>query len=251
MTRILLIGELNETMKSISEHLMSNFQVQICSENVRNVIDMIKIFRPALLVMNINTLNDEVVLIFNELNNENSFMPLVMISDKESEAGLNELSSNFDNKRIVLRPVYASDISRACNEILGRKELTDKYKEKTYRPTVLLVDDNPLVLRKVKTMLDDDYNIIIANDGEKGFAFAKNRKPDLILMDYEMPGMNGSEVFAKIKDDPEIANTPVIFLTSVSDKEHIMEVMKNHPNGYILKPPSNEKLIEAINEALK
>lgn len=139
-----------------------------------------------------------------------------------------------------------------CNEILGIEHVVEKNAVvESKKVNILVVDDNALVLRNVKTILEEEYNVIIANNGEKGLEFARTRKPDLILLDYEMPGMNGNEVFAKIKEDSELCNIPVIFLTSVSEKNQIMEVMKNRPNGYILKPPAKDKLIEVIKGALK
>lgn len=99
MTRILLVGELNETLKSISEHLMKNFQVQICSENVKNVIDMIKIFKPSALVINVTEVKEDVVSIFDELKYKNSFMPMVVIASKEAAAEIGSLLDNFRKKK--------------------------------------------------------------------------------------------------------------------------------------------------------
>lgn len=252
MTRILLVGELNETLKSISEHLMKTFQVQICSENVKNVIDMIKIFKPSALVINVTEVKEDVVSIFDELKYKNSFMPMVVIASKEAAAEIGSLLENFRKKRVLCRPVRISDVVSTCNEILGIEHVVEKNAVvESKKVNILVVDDNALVLRNVKTILEEEYNVIIANNGEKGLEFARTRKPDLILLDYEMPGMNGNEVFAKIKEDSELCNIPVIFLTSVSEKNQIMEVMKNRPNGYILKPPAKDKLIEVIKGALK
>lgn len=252
MTRILLVGELNETLKSISEHLMKTFQVQICSENVKNVIDMIKIFKPSALVINVTEVKEDVVSIFDELKFKNSFMPMVVIASKEAAAELGSLLDNFRKKRVLCRPVRISDVVNTCNEILGIEHAVEKKAVvESKKANILVVDDNALVLRNVKTILEEEYSVSIANNGEKGLEFARTRKPDLILLDYEMPGMNGNEVFAKIKEDSELCNIPVIFLTSVSEKNQIMEVMKNRPNGYILKPPAKDKLIEVIKEALK
>ena len=252
MTRILLVGELNETLKSISEHLMKTFQVQICSENVKNVIDMIKIFKPSALVINVTEVKEDVVSIFDELKYKNSFMPMVVIASKEAAAEIGSLLDNFRKKRVLCRPVRISDVVSTCNEILGIEHVVEKNAVvESKKVNILVVDDNALVLRNVKTILEEEYNVIIANNGEKRLEFARTRKPDLILLDYEMPGMNGNEVFAKIKEDSELCNIPVIFLTSVSEKNQIMEVMKNRPNGYILKPPSKDKLMETIKEALK
>ncbi len=69
---------------------------------------------------------------------------------------------------------------------------------------------------------------------------------DVILLDYEMPGMDGKETFERILADKEMCNIPVIFLTGVAVKEHISAVLKLKPAGYLLKPADKEKLIATI-----
>ena len=75
--------------------------------------------------------------------------------------------------------------------------------------------------------------------------------PDLILLDYEMPGLDGKETLEKIRADENMKNIPVIFLTGVADRQNIANVLHLNPMGYILKPPSQDKLFEAIEGALK
>ena len=251
MARILLIGALNETMKSISDHLMKSFQVDICPENVRNATDMIKIFKPSALVINITEVKGDVVPIFEKLKEKFNTMPLVVIGTKESINEVDVFLESIRKKKVLCRPVRISDVLNACNEVLGIEQGSGhKAASDEKKANILVVDDNALVLRNVKAILDEDYNVSIANNGEKGLEFARTKHPDLILLDYDMPGMDGSQVFAKIKENKELSNIPVIFLTSVSEKNQIMEVMKNRPNGYILKPPAKDKLIEVIKEAL-
>ena len=99
-------------------------------------------------------------------------------------------------------------------------------------------------------MLEKNYDVLLANSGEKGLACMKNKRPDLVLLDYDMPGMDGKETFEKIKEDEELQDIPVIFLTSVAERKQIIAVLKNMPDGYILKPPSRDNIISKIRETL-
>lgn len=69
---------------------------------------------------------------------------------------------------------------------------------------------------------------------------------DLILLDYEMPGMDGKATFEAILADEFAKDIPVVFLTSIADRKQIYAVLKSYPAGYILKPPDKEKLFSTI-----
>lgn len=121
--------------------------------------------------------------------------------------------------------------------------------EQTY--SILVVDDSPVTLRGMKAMLDKDYEVSVATSGEQALKSIKKKRPDLVLLDYEMPGLDGRETLEKIREDEEISDIPVIFLTGVADKEHIAAVLKLGPAGYMLKPAEKEKLMGTIENALK
>ena len=76
---------------------------------------------------------------------------------------------------------------------------------------------------------------------------AKN-KPDLILLDYEMPVVTGAKVLEMIRSELSTASLPVIFLTSKSDKESVMEVLKLKPEGYLLKTMSPGEILKALDD---
>ena len=71
------------------------------------------------------------------------------------------------------------------------------------------------------------------------------------LVDYAMPGMDGKRVFERILEMEYRKNTPVVFMTAVSDRKKIIEVLQHKPAGYVLKPPDKDKLMEKIEDVLK
>lgn len=116
--------------------------------------------------------------------------------------------------------------------------------------TVLVIDDSGLVLRSMKDILQKDYDVKIAVSGKLALKMIPEIRPDVVLLDYEMPVMNGAEVFDEIRKLPEGKELPIIFLTSMDDKATIVELMQKKPNGYLLKPTKQTKLYKEIQRAL-
>lgn len=118
------------------------------------------------------------------------------------------------------------------------------------RKTVLIVDDNTVLLRTVKDLLADRYEVNIAVSGTQAFMAMQKKLPDIVLLDYEMPYTNGGQVLAKMRNHPQTMNIPVIFFTSSAEREVVEKLVQLKPDGYILKPPSKEKLIRIIDKTL-
>lgn len=114
------------------------------------------------------------------------------------------------------------------------------------RKHILVVDDDRTVLKMLKTALDGDYDVTTMASGSLVDRILDAKKVDMIILDYEMPVETGADVFRRIKKKPLAANIPVCFLTGVSDREKIMEVMALKPHGYILKPIDMDMLSATI-----
>lgn len=103
--------------------------------------------------------------------------------------------------------------------------------------TVLAVDDNLLNLKLIeKALTKEGYRVFIADNGPEARAVAKREKPDLVLLDIEMPGENGFDVIEKLKDDPETNAIPVIFLTGVIEVDSKLKGFELGAVDYITKP---------------
>ncbi len=118
------------------------------------------------------------------------------------------------------------------------------------KKVILVVDDNATTLRGIKKLLEKHYEVVLANSGTKAIAQISRKKPDLILLDYEMPVCDGKQTFEMIRSDEEMADIPVVFLTGVNDKSHIHAVLRLKPAGYMLKPYEPEKLLAIIEKVL-
>lgn len=106
------------------------------------------------------------------------------------------------------------------------------------RPKLLLVDDEPTNLQVLRQILQDDYRLLFAKDGDKALELASQERPALILLDVMMPGMTGHEVCARLKAQPATAGIPVIFVTALADVEDEAQGFAVGAVDYITKPVS-------------
>lgn len=104
------------------------------------------------------------------------------------------------------------------------------------KQTVLIVDDVTQNIVILNTTLKDEYKTLFAKSGEEALKIAKENKPDLILLDVMMPGMNGFEVCKELKKHDELKNIPVIFVTALNDSGNESEGLNLGAVDYIRKP---------------
>lgn len=118
------------------------------------------------------------------------------------------------------------------------------------RKRVLVVDDNSILLRTAKEMLDEQYQVSIAVSAEQAFKSISRNMPDIILLDYEMPFVNGIEVLKQLRNNENTKNIPVIFFTGSSDREVVEKLVGLKPDGYLLKPPNKKRMLGIIERTL-
>lgn len=118
------------------------------------------------------------------------------------------------------------------------------------RKCILTVDDNGILLRSIKAMLQDTYDVVVANSGMLAIKQAKKKAPHLILLDYEMPQWDGKKTLEEIRGDEQLKDIPVVFLTGVEDKSNMDAVAELKPSGFLLKPIEPKVLIDTIEKVL-
>lgn len=127
-------------------------------------------------------------------------------------------------------------------------ELFSKVDSGELKKSILIVDDDPNFLTLVREWLKEKYKVSMANSGIQAIKWLGKNKPDLILLDYEMPVTTGAQVLEMLRSEDETKNIPVMFLTGKDDKESVMEVLSLKPQGYFLKTIEKNELIEKLEE---
>ena len=178
-------------------------------------------------------------------------LPVVTISTKAESEVYEELYA-CEQFHKILRPVTGRRILEVCRAIIAGADYhaNNNVQDSREPMHILVVDDNAMVLRNIKSILEKNYSVAVAPSGVHAFISIGKKVPDLILLDYEMPEMNGKEVLKKLQGAKEYADIPVIFLTSMDNREIVMELLALKPAGYILKPADSQMLLERIEDII-
>ena len=122
---------------------------------------------------------------------------------------------------------------------------------------ILVIDDDKGTVEVIKNILvGQNYQVVIAYDGKEGLEAVAEEKPDLIVLDVMMPVMNGHETCARLKDNKDTANIPIILLTAVADRVTTStythrDMLESEAEDYMPKPVEPAELLELIKSWLK
>ncbi len=133
----------------------------------------------------------------------------------------------------------------------NEKDTAGRQPEAPDRHRILVIDDATIIHKTIKGYLDSRYEVATAISGKIALRFLNAKEVSLILLDYEMPEMNGPAVLEELRKDPYLATIPVVFLTGINDVEKIKNALALKPQGYLLKPVEKEALIAKIRELIQ
>ena len=127
--------------------------------------------------------------------------------------------------------------------VLKSREFFEKKKK------ILIVDDSQTMRMSIKKLLDKDYNVSMAPSGAAAIRTITLNRPDLVLLDYEMPVCDGRQTLEMLRSEKEFEDLPVMFLTGRRDRDSMIQVMPLKPAGYLLKdskPAELKKEVDAF-----
>ena len=117
--------------------------------------------------------------------------------------------------------------------------------------SVVVVDDDPDIRALVAMKLTNaGYSVTVESDGEAGLATALSEQPDLVVLDWMMPGLSGIEVCRALRDDPRTADTAVLLLTARAQEEDIERGFAAGADDYLIKPFSVRELASRVESIL-
>ena len=254
----MLVGKNNTVIDDIFNHMEEGYTIVSSSLRYDDMNNHIDLINPDILIVCLNGETREEINKLAELKRK-----LTRIETAVFVIGSHDDCENFQKGAVYMadeifeKPVSVDEIKKGIVQFINereRKKAEDEelkrqlelIKEQDRRKHVLVIDDDPIMLRLIKEHLHENYDVATAISGKIAYKFLETKKTDLILLDYAMPGEDGPAVLTTLRDNNMIEGVPVLFLTGVTDKEKIKTALMLQPQGYLLKPIDKEKLIGTI-----
>ena len=245
--KILINGDGNyAVVKEFFQYNYKNFTCLSTSSAWFDLLNHFEVFKPDLYLIFLDSTYSETAAQLVDLKKETSYngAPIVIVA---KSADCTEFLNNYPDTAnfFIRRPISSDNIALSLTAYLERGSTQIRSSEDKKR--ILIVDDDRTILKMIKAALEDQYDVTAMLNGSLVEKFLSTNEVDLIILDYEMPFMTGADIFRRLKDDPKNSKIPVCFLTGVSEREKVQEIMALKPRGYLLKPLNIDMLIATIN----
>lgn len=281
--KVLLMGGNNSLIDDFFFHMDDVFEVQTTSLRYEDIRGHIKYFNPDILGFCMDEeLKDNMTRLVSVLNHESKKkIPLVIMGSAEECLVFSKTTAHIHEYQIE-KPLSVSKVKDKIIGFMREKEeekaeieaklraREEKKKEQDdevldildalesgalenapVRKHILVVDDDPGMLKTIKEHLHNDYDVATAINGKLAKKFLEKKSTDLILLDYLMPEQDGPSVLRELHENPKTKDIPVVFLTGMTERDKIREALVEKPQGYLVKPVERDKLITTVASILK
>ena len=219
------------------------------------MFDLLKNVKPDLILLDVNMPKIDGYDAIKALKDDQRYasIPVIFLSAKDDEDSIVK-GLSMGAVDYILKPYTPKDLNDRISFNLYPPTYPDELcvdrDKNVSKPTILAVDDSPSMLRSIHYVLHAKYKVHTLQKPENLEKNILGLNPDLILLDYNMPVINGMELVKIIRKFPEFIKTPIVFLTSDGSQQHLKEAMDLGVNGYVLKPFNPRKLRDKIAQCL-
>ena len=234
MTKILLIGKTDSSYTALGDMLSDRYSVKYGSSGGIATEALLKSYAPSLAVIRAAASDKEII---EHIRAKYPSLPTVILGSPDEAAALSDLHPTA---------VCADDVRTAFDTICAA---VPDSKDSESKMTVMVIDDDAGMLRMMNTMLGGEYDMVLATSGSKAIRLLERKRPDVILLDYEMPEMNGAETLDAIRAVKEYADIPVIFLTGKNAPEVLEKPGSADIAGCLTNPADMQDIKDAVRKA--
>ena len=260
--KVLVTGRNRKVAKDICEHLEMDrgYLTVKCDPNKTALFDLMISELPKVVIICLGDESSATIQAYDVMKSALSRgnITTIVITDSEDEKMFMKYSDLervfFLSRPVSLFALYEklSEIEKNLEDIKdnGLATFREYVSEKAGRPErkrILVVDDDSEQLMNIKIQLDEFYDVTCVKNGEAVFRFLASKTPDLILLDYLMPVMDGPEILRRIHETKGWENIPVVFLTGMTERNKVLKTIAElKPQGYIVKPAKKSELVAKI-----
>lgn len=246
MRKILIVGDFNEEMLEMNSYLSQHFDTQLCTDSNKTIKSMLKVYGPDIVLMNIDNFGLMHNEIFISISEYDINLPMLTYGMEKNKTQFISFYYSGQCKHVSHPYTKESILSAICKEFNMDEDVLLRETPEVYKKHILVVDDNAVLLRNMRNMLQDKYRVSVATSAAQCMKIIGQDRTDLIILDYEMPVVDGRQTLEMIRAEEDYADIPVIFLTGIADKSHVDAVLDLKPAGYFVKPPMQTKIVNAI-----
>ncbi|MDR0463591.1 MAG: response regulator [Treponema sp.] len=236
--KIIYVDDVNYSLMSVKIRLGKYFDI-FPAESSFKLFEFLENIRPDLILLDVNMPDVDGYETIKSLKADERFadIPVIFLtgnSDRESVVkGLSLGAADY-----VIKPFSTPKLIQTIeNELYPYKPQNDTQEDEAVnKPAVLVVDDVASMLRAIQYALRDRYKVFVLSKSADVIDFLKTKNPDLILLDYMMPALDGFDLIPIIKALPEHKETPIIIITTEGTQEHVNKAISLGASDFIVKP---------------
>jgi len=243
MVKILFLATRPQAIEQIKTLLPAGVQLRTAMLSSGSTIMFDTAFTPDVIIVHVENVNRQRLFGVMDLreNDTYKYLPLLLIGDEKDQEVFNQNVRPGPDKRVNIEGGNDA-IKKAITEIIDLRAIEEKH--------VLVVDDDPIMLKTLRTYLEDSFTVTAVKSGKLAIKFLEKQTPDIILLDYMMPDWDGATTYQLIRGKDNGKRVPIVFLTGINDKEKVMECLSLRPQGYLVKPVNKPDVIAKIKELI-
>jgi len=251
--KIIYVDDVNYSLVSVKSRLSDHYDIYP-AESVAKLYELLESIEPDLILLDINMPDISGYDAIKALKSDERYseIPVIFLTgnrDRESMLkGINLGASDY-----VIKPFTTSKLLESIKNSINSeadKDISNK-DEDGGKTSVLVVDDVTSMLRAAQHALQDKYKVFLLSKSEDVVDFLKKKTPDLILLDYVMPEINGFQLIPLIRAVPNHSDTPIIIMTTEGTPEHVSEAMSLGASDFIVKPFCPRELRNKVTKQIR
>ncbi|MCR5503573.1 MAG: response regulator [Lachnospiraceae bacterium] len=266
LLKILVTGKNRKVASDISEHLETDrgYVTIKCDPNKTALFDTLISELPKVVIICLGDETSATVQAYNVMRSalrQGNITTIVVTNNEDEKMFINHTELErvfFLSRPVSLFALYEklTEIEKTIenardNNLAAFREYVNEDAGKSGRKQILVVDDDTEQLVHIKEQLEEFYDVTCVKSGEAAFKYLVRKIPDIILLDYLMPTMDGPEVLRNIHDTAGWEDIPVVFLTGMAEKNKVLKTLAElKPQGYIVKPAKKSELVAKIIDIL-
>jgi len=251
--KLVYVDDMNYSLISFKKGLSKFYEIYL-SESSEKMYKILEKVTPDLILLDVNMpdVNGYETIKDLKADERYSSIPVIFLtcsSDRESVVkGLSLGAADY-----VIKPFNSEKLIESIENLFSAKTNTaNRIAEKSDSDThILVVDDMSSMLRTIHHAIHDKYKVSLLSNSSVVIDFLQNNKPDLIILDYLMPGLSGFALIPKIRELPGYANIPVIMVTTEGTFKNVSEAMILGANDFIVKPFDPKELNFKVEKHLR